>query len=312
MEEHRLEFTASENPWAPTKVVAEINESTGSELELIGLAEQIGGVSSAAFVRWPDGREGAITRPNVSLERMRQTAEVLAIVRAHGLPVPRHDLVLRLSDGKVTVVQERLPGSHITNCDAGVVDEMVAMNERFSALLADRSDVPPPPAFPALAPAAEHPWRQTLGRYSDRSRRLLGRLLEIDAGHPFEMTGDDVVHLDYSLGNVLFDRHGKISGIVDWNFGIARGDRRFALLSMRDHLVEEGDRYDGQQAAIHRLDENLDATLGADLLYIYRAHKSAHAVHYSMTNAFRAEKIEHDLETAECYLDGTTPPPQMW
>jgi phosphotransferase family enzyme len=227
MEEHRLEFTASENPWAPTKVVAEINDTTGSELELVGLAEQVGGVSSAAFVRWPDGRAGAITRPNVPLERMRETAEVLSTIRAHGLPVPLHELVLRLSDGKVTVVQERLPGKHLAYCDAGVVEEMVAMNERFAGLLVDRPDVPPPPAFPART-AAGHPWQQTLGRYSERSRRLLRRLLEIDAGHPFEMTGDDVVHLDYSLGNVLFDERGKISGIVDWNYGIARGDRRFA------------------------------------------------------------------------------------
>lgn len=311
MEEHRLEFTLSENPWAPTKVVAEINDSTGSGLELVGLAEQIGGVSSAAFVCWPDGRAGAITRPNVPLELMRQTADVLSLVRAHGLPVPRHELVLRLSDGKVTVVQERLPGSHLTYCDAGVVDEMVAMNERFARLLADRPEVPPPPAFPA--PAADgHPWQQTLGQYSERSRRLLRRLLEIDAGGPFEMTGDDVVHLDYSLGNVLFDEHGKISAVLDWNFGIARGDRHFALLGLRDHLLDEGDNFEGRQAAIDRLDEVLDATLGADLLYIYRAHRSAHSVHYSMSNGFRAAKIEHDIEVAECHLDGTTPPPQMW
>ncbi len=245
MGEHRLEFTVSENPWAPTEVVGEINESTGSGLELVGLADQVGGVSSAAFVRWPDGRAGAITRPTVSLERMRQTAEVLMMLRAHGLPVPRHDLVLQLADGKVTVVQERLPGQHVTRLYGGVVEEMVAMNERFAGLLADRPDVPPPPTFPALT-ADEHPWQQTLGRHSKRSRRLLQRLLEIDAGKPFEMTGDDVVHTDYSLGNVLFDERGKISGIIDWNFGIGRGDRRYALLGMRAHLVNEGGSYTGR------------------------------------------------------------------
>jgi aminoglycoside phosphotransferase (APT) family kinase protein len=311
MEEHRMEFTASENPWAPTRVVAEINEATGSGLELVGLAEQIGGVSSAAYVRWPDGRAGAITRPNVPLERMRQTAEVLSMLRAAGLPVPRHDLVMRLTDGKVTVVQERLPGEHVTHLDAGVVDEMVAMNERLAGLLVHRPDVPPPPAFPALA-AGEHPWQETLGRYNQRSRRVLQRLLELDDGEPFEMIGDDVVHTDYSLGNVLFDEHGKISGIVDWNFGIARGDRRSALLGMRDHLVNEGDSHEGQQAAIDRLDEIFNATLDADLLHIYRVHRSVHSVHYSMSSGFRIEKIEHDLDVAECYLDGAAPPPHMW
>jgi hypothetical protein len=43
MREHRLEFTASENPWGPTAVVAEINERTGSGLALVGLAEQASG-----------------------------------------------------------------------------------------------------------------------------------------------------------------------------------------------------------------------------------------------------------------------------
>ncbi len=62
MSEHRLEFTDSENPWAPTAVVAETNERTGSKLEVVGLAEQTGGTSGAAFVRWPDGRESVWAR----------------------------------------------------------------------------------------------------------------------------------------------------------------------------------------------------------------------------------------------------------
>lgn len=308
MAEHRLEFTVSENPWAPTKVVAEINENTGSGLVLVGLADQTGGVSSAAYVRWPDGRAGAITRATISLEWMRQTADVILMMRARGLPVPRHDLVLQLADGMVTVVQERLPGKHATVRDIGVVEEMVAMNERFSGLLVDRQDVPPPSAFPVLA-TGQHPWLDTLGRYSERSRRLLQRILEIDGGEPFEMIGDDVVHTDFSLGNVLFDDRGKVSGVVDWNAGIARGDRRFALLSMRDHLVAKGGKV---QRAVNRVDEALDSTFEPDLLRIHRSHRSAHGVHYSISNGFRDEKIEHDLNVAECYLDGTPPPPPMW
>ena len=75
MTDHRLEFTDSENPWAPTAVMAEINERTASGLELAGLAEQTGGTSSAAYVRWPDGRNGVLTRTTTPLDRMRQTAE---------------------------------------------------------------------------------------------------------------------------------------------------------------------------------------------------------------------------------------------
>lgn len=92
--EHHLEFTLSENPWAPTAVIEEINARTGAGLTLTGISGQAGGVSSAAFVRWPDGRDGALTRTRSPLARMRRTAAVLDMVRARGLPVPRHDLLL--------------------------------------------------------------------------------------------------------------------------------------------------------------------------------------------------------------------------
>ncbi|GAA2760078.1 hypothetical protein GCM10009872_54390 [Actinopolymorpha rutila] len=311
MEEHPLEFTLSENPWAPTKVVAEINQRTGSRLELTGLSDQIGGVSSAAYVRWPDGRAGVITRPTIPLAYMHLTAETLQLVRAHALPVPRYDLIMQLADGMVTVVQERLPGKHVTRFDAGLVEEMVATNEKFAGLLVDRPDVPPPPQFPVLV-AGEHPWQKTLGRYDERSRRILKRFLEIDDGESFEVTGGDVVHTDFSFGNVLFDDHGKVSAVVDWNFGIARGDRRFALLGMRDNLVIECSSYEGFQEAVDRLDEILTTTLDAELLRIYRIHRSVHSVHRSISNGFRSEKIEYDLEAAQCRLDGTTPPPHIW
>lgn len=296
--EHRLEFTESENPWAPTAVVAEINERTGCGLELVGLSEQTGGTSSAAYVRWPDGRECALTRTKTPLALMRTTAEIVTKLRTRGLPVPRHDLVMELSDGRIAVVQERLPGKHLNRIDAGTIDAMVAMNDRFAGLLADRTDVPVPPAFPTSG-ASDNPWEQTLGCHSDRTRRLLGRIREIDAGKPYEMSGNDVVHTDYSLGNILFDEHGQITGVVDWNFGIARGDRRFALLGMRLNLRYEGAGYRGRRPATERLDEILATTIDPDLLRIYWAHRAVHGVHWSLYNRFRPDRIERDLSYAE-------------
>jgi len=301
MTDHRLEFTDSENPWAPTAVMAEINERTDSGLEPVGLAEQTGGTSSAAYVRWPDGRDGVLTRTKTPLDRMRQTADVLSMIRSRGLPVPRHDLVIELADGYVAVVQERLPGRHAGRVDDTVIDAMVAMNERFANLLVDRPDVAPPPAFSPFG-TGDHPWHGTLGRYSARSRRLLGRIREIGPDGPYQMTEADAVHTDYSLGNVLFDERGQISGIVDWNFGVARGDRRFALLGMRFHLATEGDQYEGQHLAIDRLDGILATMMDPALLRIYWAHLTAHRVHWSIHNGVLPERIDHDLSFAESYL----------
>jgi aminoglycoside phosphotransferase (APT) family kinase protein len=298
MTEHKMEFTLSENPWAPTAVLAEINERTGSGLELVGLADQVGGTSSAAFVRWPDGRPAALTRTTTPLSVMQQTARVLSHARARGLPVPRHDLVLKLTDGYVAVVQERLRGAQVREVNAAVIDAFTAMNERFSGLLEAHRDVPPPAAFPDGG-RPDYGWGDTLGRHSERSRRLLRRLLEVDGGRPFQMTGDDLIHTDYSLDNVLFDEHGQISGIVDWNQGAARGDHRYALISRLG--VHEHPEVPVE--ALDRLDQVL-AAIEPSLLRIYRAHWKVLHVHYAISNRLAEARIEHDLSEAEQFLDG--------
>jgi aminoglycoside phosphotransferase (APT) family kinase protein len=296
MPEHKLEFTLSENPWAPTAVVAEINARTDSGLELVGLADQVGGTSSAAFVSWPDGRQAALTRTTTSLPVMLQTAQALATARARGLPVPRHDLVLELADGYVAVVQERMPGRQVAQVDAGVIDAFAAMNERFADVLADHRDVPPPAAFPDDG-SADYGWGDTLARHSDRGRRLLDRLLEVDGGTPFRMAGDDLVHTDYSLENVLFDEEGQISGIVDWNQGAVRGDHRYALVSrlgIHEHAVVRSD-------ALDRLDQLL-ASIDPTLLRIYLAHWKVFHVHYAISKRLGEVRVEDDLRAAQRFF----------
>lgn len=295
MVEHRLEFRLSENPWAPTAVVEEINERTGAGLTLTGLSAHVGGTSSAAFVRWPDGREAALTRTKTPLERMQQTANVLNTLRARGVPVPRHDLLLPLADGRVAVVQERLPGRQPDQADVAMVDALVELNEQFRDVLADVPDVPPPDAFPTGEPC----WAQTLGRYGDRSRRLLDRLREVGGGSLFQVAGDDLVHVDYSIENALFDESGRLTGIVDWNFGVARGDRRFSLLRLKSNVA--GD-YDAPPDVIDHVDRMLETTLGAELLRTYSILAAVRRVDRAIRNRFTPERIDSDLRKAESLL----------
>jgi aminoglycoside phosphotransferase (APT) family kinase protein len=297
MTSHQLEFRLSENPWAPTAVIAELNERTGSGLELVALADQVGGTSSAAFVQWPDGQPAALTRTTTPLRVMQQTARVLGHARDLGLPVPRHDLVVELSDGYVAVVQERRPGRAVDRVDAGVVDEFVAMNERFADVLADYRDVARPAAFPELG-LKDYGWGDTVGRQGDRGRRLLGRLLEIDGGEPFRMTGDDLVHTDYSLENVLFDEQGHISGVVDWNQGAVRGDRRVALIKRLG-----ADEHPNVLPEAHERIDQVLAGIDPTALKIYQAHWKVLHVHYAISNKLRDDRIEHDLRAAEQFFD---------
>ncbi|MFC7625898.1 phosphotransferase [Microlunatus sp. GCM10028923] len=295
--DHPIEFRLSENPWAPTAVIEEINARTASGLVLTGLADQVGGVSSAAFVAWPDGRQSALTRPRASLASMQLTATVLNEVREQGIPVPAYQLVLDLHDGYLAVVQERLPGRHVEVLDPTTAASFIAANDRFAGLLRGRPEVPPPPAFPADGPGYGA-FEDTVGRHGRRGRRLLTRLLELDGGRPFRMPGDDLVHTDYSPGNVLFDDTGQVSGIVDWNFGVARGDRRYALVGLPWGSIGSSTIGPAEQ---RRIDAAL-AELEPATLRRYEAHHAVSRVHRSITEQFTPERIEADLDFAEDVL----------
>jgi aminoglycoside phosphotransferase (APT) family kinase protein len=293
-----LAFVESENPWRPAEVVAEVNSRVGLGLELVALDDQVGGTSGAAYVRGLDGREFALTRTKTDVALMRLTAEVLELAKGRGLPVPSHVVVVALNDGYVAVVQERLRGRRPTSVDVERVEAMVAMNERFADLLLERPDVPPPAAFPRDVDV----WQDTLGRYDARSRRLLGKLSTLAEVRPGEMVGSDLVHTDYTLGNVLYDDHGAVSAVVDWNRGVARGDRRFALIGTRHNLREEAALYGVRPEAITRLDEIIRSTIDPVLLRQFSSFWAAYNLHTSIENHFPANRVESDLQYAEAIV----------
>lgn len=266
-------------------VLAEVNRRSGNALRPVAMAEH-GGSGGAVYVQWPDGRDGVLTRTPTSVDRMRQTAGVLAEARSRGLPVPRHDLVVELSDGTVAVVQERLGGAPSSRVDADVIDAMVAMNERFAGLLANRLDVPIPPLYLRHS-GPIYPRHEVLEDHNERSRRLLQRIRAIGADEPHEMTGNDLVHPDYTFGNVLYDRPGHISGVVDWNWGAGRGDRRFALVRIYTDLYwsslgSNGGQYGVQPSAFTRLDQVLDSMIEPSLLRAYWAHTTLNQLHWAI------------------------------
>ncbi len=254
----------------PAGQVAAVNERTGAGLTLIGAAEH-GDSGGAVFVRWPDGRDAVLTRTPASARRMRQTADVLAEVRATGLPVPRHDLIVELGRGIVAVVQERLPGSPADRLDAATIEAMVAVNERFAGLLAGRTDVPVQPL--RLGPDQPDRHRSALlAAYSPRCRRMLDLIREVGQTAPPEAAGDDLLHPDLTVGNVLYDDAGVVSGVVDWNWGALRGDRRFALVRIYIDLFWSTVYPGGvDRSAWDRLDTVVETMIEPDLLRAYWA-----------------------------------------
>lgn len=284
-------------------VVEEVNERGGCGLTFVGTADH-GESGGAAFVRWPDGRPGVVTRSPIPIGQARLTGDVLAELRSGGLPVPQYDAVVELPDGTAAIVQERLPGEPARRVDVSVIEAMLALNERFAGLLAGRHDVPVPPLYLRQS-GAEFPRHETLAGYDARSRRLLARILEVGAAEPHEMTGDDLVHTDFTVPNVLFDESGLVTGVVDWNFGIARGDRHFGLIKLRFDLTWSaldltGDERLAMQGAIERVDAALDE-LDPVLLRMYWAHRTLYQLHWAILGGDRTV-IDLHLELGESRL----------
>ncbi|TDW91863.1 phosphotransferase family enzyme [Kribbella sp. VKM Ac-2566] len=266
------------------QLLREVNRASGAGLEFVGQAG--GGEVGAAFVRWPDGRDGVLTRGFGSLADLRRTAEVLEAARRGGLPVPQYQLLADLPDG-VGVVQERLPGRPPETVDRALLESMIALTDHFTGLAPDL----PVPSMYLLESGPGFCLHESLQRYDDRTRRLLDRIHEVGRDEPSDMTGDDLVHLDFHTGNVLTET-GQITGIVDWD-GIGRGDRLFALVTLRfDAHVRLPD------ADLTWYDELLENTLNPAVLRLYWAHMSLRQVDWSIRH-HTPSATTHWLDLAE-------------
>ena len=271
-------------------LVALVNEHTDAGLTLLGPAP--GGQVGAAYVRWPHGREGVLTWiPEGPLEAVRRTAELLALARSRGLPVPAYDLVAQVP-GALAIVQERLPGAVPLRASRAVVEAMVALNDRFEGLLADRSDVEVPGLYLTKS-GPGFSLHRPLELYDDRTRRLLGWIQEVGAANPAGMTGHDLVHFDYHPGNVLVDEDGVLAGVVDWD-GIGRGDRRFGLVTLRFGVTTQ----QGDAATAAWLDDVLVDRLAPDTLRLYWAAMSLREVDWAIRHHAPAD-VDRVLGLAE-------------
>jgi Phosphotransferase enzyme family len=269
-------------------LVGAVNDVTGAGLQFVGQAAA--GEVGAAFVRWPDGRDAVLTRGFGSVQELRRTAEVLQAARALGLPVPQYQLVVKLPDG-VGVVQERLPGRAPTTIDRTLLEAMIALTERFAGIVAGRTDLPVPSMY-LLDSGPGFCLHESLQRYDDRTRRLLGWIHEVGRAEPGEMIGNDLVHLDFHTGNVLVDDTGAITGIVDWD-GIGRGDRHFGLVTLR---FDAHVRLPGTD--LTWFDELLRSALSPDVLRLYWAHMALRQVDWSIRHHTPADTT-HWLEFVE-------------
>jgi hypothetical protein len=275
----------------PAQVVRSLADEHGITLELVGAAA--GGEVGAAYVRWPDGREGVLTTTgDAGAEwgaRLRRTAAALDLARSRGVPVPRYELIAPAS-GTHVVIQERLPGTAAARAEPGLVEQMIMVAEGWAGLLVDFEAEPVSLHLSESGPG--FCLHESLAHYDRRTGRLLDRVREIGRSGPGMITGDDLMHLDYHLGNVLVDDAGVITGIIDWD-GASGGDRWFAVTVLSYDLA--GRRADA--ALIRRVEELITTSVPADRLRAYRAHLALRQVDWMIRHHGPAE-VDHWLAIA--------------
>ncbi|HVX45619.1 MAG TPA: phosphotransferase [Mycobacteriales bacterium] len=268
---------------------------------MLGRAEH-GTLGGAVFVQWPDGRPGVVTRFIGTLFEAQRTANVLELARRRDLPVPRHELVMEVEEA-VIVVQERLPGSPPAQVTPAVVDAMVELNDRFAGALADHPGVPLLPLC-LDGTGDRYPRHETLAAYSDRGRRILDAIRRIDAEAPGEMAGSDLLHIDLTGPNVLFDDAGAVTGIVDWNLGAYRGDRHLALVKTRfeeEWGIHSQPENPNAVASAAYLDQILAERVPPVTLRRYWAHRILYQLYWAI-NELPPEVLDWHFEVAESRL----------
>jgi hypothetical protein len=284
------------------RTVQQVNALTGADLVLAAYAVE-GSSGGAAYVRWPDGRQSVISLVPREPGGLARDGSILSSVRQRGAPVPQYELVVPV-DGGTALVQECLPGTPPGYIGRAHIDKMIQVTESFAHLLPGRSDAPQLNLHLCQSGRQLY-WHETLASYDRRTRRLLAQVQEIAGGSEL-VPGDDLVHMDFTPGNILFDVSGQVSGLVDWHGlnGLARGDRYFGLVVLRFDLAWGSSldpNYPGVNAAgLGRLDDVL-GSLPVSSLRRYWASMSLRMVDWTI-RACTPAAVDHQLAFAATRL----------
>lgn len=153
-----------------------------------------------------------------------RTAELVAIARRGGMPAPDYEDVVPLPDGGVAVLQQYVDGVcgepaadlvgvllQLAECRRGLLRGTRFANDAAPLYLLEDG-----PGFCLHGPLRDH---------DRRTRRLLDWIEAVGQADANAVMGDDLVHFDYHLGNVLTDPQdeSRVVGILDWD-GATSGD----------------------------------------------------------------------------------------
>jgi Ser/Thr protein kinase RdoA (MazF antagonist) len=221
-------------------------------LDLAAVIPVNGGESRNAF--WVRDSAGTVSVLKIMLgagpeavSHLRALSPVLARLRDRGYPAPRFD-VIGHAPGMVFWVQQRLPGSSLERGRkrpdrtvlARLLPELLRLNDAQAGLGTG------PRGWPGLLTRTlttggdGYCLHSTLQARPD-TRDLLRLVRRIgDRCGPAIPPGDDFVHYDFTLANLLSDGTAII-GVIDINPPVLTGDRAFDLATLLFYLYDHDD-----------------------------------------------------------------------
>lgn len=207
------------------------------------------GESRSAF--WVRDRSGTVSVLKIMLgagpeavSHLRALNSVLARLRERGYPAPRFEAIGH-APGMVFWVQQRLPGSALERTRkrpdgtalARLLPELLTLNDAQAGLGTGPREWPDLLTRTLTTGGDGYCLHSTLQARSDTGDLLpLVRRIGDRCG-PAIPPGDDFVHYDFTLANLVSDGTA-ITGVIDINPPVLAGDRAFDLATLLSYLYD--------------------------------------------------------------------------
>lgn len=269
------------------------------------------GAVGAWVVAWPPspGRRRSVLTWSPPLPagappsgRIDRSVALVEVARAAGVPAPAYEAIIPLAGGDVVVLQEVAPGRPLRDGEVGggVVGGLMELCERRRGVLRGHAAGREVTSLSLVRDGGGYCLHGPLAAYGARTRSLLERIEAIGAEPGGDdLCGEDLVHFDHHLGNVLVDERDprRVSAIVDWG-GARGGSVALDLVSLSFDLSRRPDAVAG--GAYERVERHLLETTDPRLLRRLWAHVGLRMVDWSVRHT--PAQVDHWLSVAPRHL----------